>query len=165
MRADAIARKGTRDAAWLLFAVSGSLLLGALGFQYLGGMAPCEMCFWQRYAHLGVLGVAGLALLTGSRPLGWLGVLAMLGAAGLGLFHAGVEQDWWEGVTACTAPVSAGMSTEAMLDSLMNAPLVRCDEIPWSLLGVSMAGWNAIVSAGAALCAAFLLLFGRVRRA
>jgi disulfide bond formation protein DsbB len=161
----AVERKGTRDAAWLLFGVSGALLLGALGFQYLGGLAPCEMCFWQRYAHLGVLAVAGLALVTGSRPLGWLAVVAMLGSAGLGLFHAGVEQDWWEGVTACTAPVSAGMSTEAMLDSLMNAPLVRCDEIPWSLLGVSMAGWNALVSAGAALCGAFLLLFMRERRA
>lgn len=165
MHAGGVERKGTRDAAWLLFGVSGSLLIGALGFQYLAGLAPCEMCFWQRYAHVGVLGVAGLALLTGSRPLGWLAVVAMLGAAGLGLFHAGVEQDWWEGVTACTAPVTAGMSTEAMLDSLMNAPLVRCDEIPWSLAGVSMAGWNALVSAGAALCGAFLLLFMRERRA
>lgn len=154
-------RRGTRQAALLLFAVSGSLLLGALGFEHLGGLSPCEMCFWQRWAHLGVLAAAGLALLTGARPLGWLAVLAMLGAAGLGLFHAGVEQDWWEGVTACTAPVSAGMSREAMLDSLLTAPLVRCDEIPWSLLGVSMAGWNALISAGAALCAAFLLLFAK----
>jgi disulfide bond formation protein DsbB len=156
---------GVRQAALLLFAVSGSLLLGALAFQYLGGMKPCEMCFWQRYAHLAVLGVAGLALLTGNRALGWLAVLAMMVAAGLGLFHAGVEQDWWEGVTACTAPVSAGMSADAMLDSLMNAPLVRCDEIPWSLAGVSMAGWNAIVSAGAALCGAAVMLFTRARQA
>jgi disulfide bond formation protein DsbB len=154
-------QRGTRQAGLLLFGVSGSLLLGALGFQHLAGLAPCEMCFWQRWAHLGVLAAAGLALLTGARPLGWLAVLAMLGAAGLGLFHAGVEQDWWEGVTACTAPVSAGMSREAMLDSLLAAPLVRCDEIPWSLLGVSMAGWNALISAGAALCGAFLLLFAR----
>jgi disulfide bond formation protein DsbB len=150
-----------RQAAWLLFAVSGSLLLGALGFQFLGGLAPCEMCYWQRYAHLAVLAVAGLALITGNRAAGWLAVLAMAIAAGLGLFHAGVEQKWWQGVTACTAPVSAGMSTAEMLDTLMNAPLVRCDEIPWSLLGVSMAGWNALVSAGAALCGAFILIFTR----
>lgn len=150
-----------RQAAWLLFAVSGSLLLGALGFQFLGGLAPCEMCYWQRYAHLAVLAVAGLALITGNRAAGWVAVLAMAIAAGLGLFHAGVEQKWWQGVTACTAPVSAGMSTAEMLDTLMNAPLVRCDEIPWSLLGVSMAGWNALVSAGAALCGAFILIFTR----
>lgn len=150
-----------RQAAWLLFAVSGSLLLGALGFQFLGGLAPCEMCYWQRYAHLAVLAVAGLALITGNRAAGWVAVLAMAIAAGLGLFHAGVEQKWWQGVTACTAPVSAGMSTAEMLDTLMNAPLVRCDEIPWSLLGVSMAGWNVLVSAGAALCGAFILIFTR----
>jgi disulfide bond formation protein DsbB len=150
-----------RQAAWLLFAVSGSLLLGALGFQFLGGLAPCEMCYWQRHAHLAVLAVAGLALITGNRAAGWLAVLAMVAAAGLGLFHAGVEQKWWQGVTACTAPVSAGMSTAEMLDTLMKTPLVRCDEIPWSLLGVSMAGWNALVSAGAALCGAFILIFTR----
>jgi disulfide bond formation protein DsbB len=152
---------GVRQAAWLLFAVSGSLLLGALGFQFLGGLAPCEMCFWQRYAHLAVLAVAALALLSGNRAIGWLAVLAMAAAAGLGLFHAGVEQKWWQGITACTAPVSAGMSTADMLDTLMNAPLVRCDEIPWSLMGISMAGWNALISTGAALCGAFILIFTR----
>jgi disulfide bond formation protein DsbB len=152
-----------RTAPALLFAVSGGLLLGALAFQYLGGLRPCEMCHWQRWAHLGVLAVAGLGWVTGNRALGWLGVLAMLGAAGLGLFHAGVELKWWPGVTACTSPVAAGMSTEAMLDSLMKAPLVRCDEIPWSLFGLSMAGWNTLVSTGAALCAAAVLLFTRKR--
>ena len=75
---------GARQAALLLFAVSGSLLLGALGFQFLGGLAPCEMCFWQRYAHLAVLAVSALAWLMGSRALGWLAVIAMVGAAGLG---------------------------------------------------------------------------------
>jgi disulfide bond formation protein DsbB len=154
---------GPRQAAALLFAVSGSLLLGALAFQFIGGLKPCEMCHWQRWAHLAVLGVAGLAWMSGNRALAWLAVLAMAGAAGLGLFHAGVELKWWPGVTACTAPVVPGMSTEAMLDSLLAAPLVRCDEIPWSLLGLSMAGWNALVSAGAALCGAFVLLFTRKR--
>ena len=152
-----------RQAAALLFAVSGSLLLGALAFQFIGGLKPCEMCHWQRWAHLGVLAVAGLGWLTGNRALGWLAVLAMAAAAGLGLFHAGVELKWWPGITACTAPVVPGMSTEAMLDSLMAAPLVRCDEIPWSLFGLSMAGWNAVVSAGAALCGAFLLTFAKRR--
>lgn len=152
-----------RQAAALLFAVSGSLLLGALAFQFIGGLKPCEMCHWQRWAHLGVLAVAGLGWATGNRALAWLAVLAMAVAAGLGLFHAGVELKWWPGITACTAPVAPGMSTEAMLDSLLAAPLVRCDEIPWSLFGLSMAGWNALVSAGAALCGAALLVFSGKR--
>ena len=155
---------GARQASLLLFAVSGSLLLGALAFQFLGGLAPCEMCYWQRYAHLAVLAVSGLAFLSGNRALGWLAVLAMVVAAGLGLFHAGVEQKWWAGITACTAPVSAGMSSADMLDALMNALLIRCDEIPWSLFGVSMAGWNALVSTGAALCAAAVLVFTAPRK-
>jgi disulfide bond formation protein DsbB len=150
---------GVRQAAAILVAVSGSLLLGALAFQFLGGLAPCEMCHWQRWAHLAVLGVAGLAWVSGNRALGWLAVLAMAGAAGLGLFHAGVELRWWPGLTGCASTVVPGMSTDAMLDSLLTAPLVRCDEIPWSLLGLSMAGWNAVVSAGAALCGAMVLLF------
>jgi disulfide bond formation protein DsbB len=156
---------GARQAPLLLFAVSGSLLLGALGFQHLAGLAPCEMCFWQRYAHLAVLGVAGLALLTGNRTLGWLAVAAMCAAAGLGLFHAGVEQKWWQGLTACTAPAAAGLSTAEMMDAMLGQPLVRCDEIPWSLFGVSMAGWNALISAGAALSAAAILIFTRAKSA
>ncbi len=155
---------GARQAPLLLFAVSGSLLLGALGFQYLGGLPPCEMCYWQRYAHVAVLLVAALAMLLRNRAIAWLAVAAMLVAAGLGLYHAGVEQKWWEGVTACTAPVAAGMSAAEMLDSLMKAPLVRCDQIPWSMFGISMAGWNALISAGAALCGAAILLFTEARK-
>jgi disulfide bond formation protein DsbB len=150
---------GSRSAPAFLFAVSGALVLGALGFQFIGGLAPCEMCHWQRWAHLAVMGVAGLGWLTGNRALGWLAIFAMAGSAGLGLFHAGVELKWWPGVTACASPVVPGMSMDAMMDSLLAAPLARCDEIPWSLLGVSMAGWNALVSAGAALCGAMLMLF------
>jgi disulfide bond formation protein DsbB len=156
---------GPRQAPLLLFAVSGALLVGALLFQFAGGLAPCEMCHWQRWAHLAVLALAGAALLLGNRSLAWLGVLAMVAAAGLGLFHAGVEQGWWPGVTACTAPVGAGLSSAEMLDTLMNAPLVRCDAIPWSLFGLSMAGWNAFISAGAAFAAAAVLIFTRPRRA
>jgi disulfide bond formation protein DsbB len=156
---------GARQAPLLLIAISGSLLIGALLFQHVGGLAPCEMCHWQRWAHLAVLAIAGLAVLTGNRQLGWLAILAMLVSAGLGLFHAGVEQKWWDGITACTAPIASGMSSADMLDSLMNAPLVRCDAIPWSFLGVSMAGWNALISLGAALVAAAVLIFTRPRPA
>jgi disulfide bond formation protein DsbB len=145
-----------RRASALLLLVSGALLAGAFAFQYIGGLAPCEMCWWQRWAHMAVLGAAVLALLTGNRALALLAILAMVASAGLGLFHAGVEQDWWEGITACTAPAASGLSQAELLDTLMNAPLTRCDEIPWSLSGLSMAGWNAVISAAAALAALWL---------
>ena len=151
---------GARAAPLLLFAVSGALLLGALAFEHIGGLPPCEMCYWQRYAHLAVLAAALPAFLSGNRTLAALGILAMVVSAGLGLFHAGVELKWWPGVTACTAPPAAGLSQSELLASLMNAPLVRCDEIPWSLLGISMAGWNALIS-GASALAATAILFRR----
>ncbi|WP_448585786.1 disulfide bond formation protein B [Thermaurantiacus sp.] len=137
-----------RAAAAVLLAASGSLLLAALGFQILGGLAPCEMCHWQRWAHLAVIALALPALRYPA--LFPAAALAMLAAAALGLFHAGVEQRWWAGPTRCAATVPAG---EDLLGHILAAPLVRCDQIPWSLLGLSMAEWNALLSA-AALAAA-----------
>jgi disulfide bond formation protein DsbB len=121
------------------------LLAGALAFQYLGGLAPCEMCYWQRWA-LGtamVVTVAGWAL--GQRWLVALGALAVLAGAGIAGFHAGVELKWWQGITTCAAAPMAG-STADVIGSILAAPLVRCDAIPWSLFGLSMAGWNMMLS-------------------
>lgn len=147
-----------RRAALLLILVSGGLLAGALWFQYGVGLPPCEMCYWQRYAHVGVLAVAGLALaMPGRASLAWLAVLTMLVAAGLGLFHAGVEQGWWQGVTACASTMQPGMTQGDILATIMNSPLVRCDRIPWQFLGLSMAAWNALVSVLAALAATLVL--------
>ena len=147
---DEAGRGRSNRAALLLFAVSGSLLLGALGFQHLGGLAPCEMCYWQRYAHVAVVVIAALAMLTRQRALTLIAILAMAVAAGLGLYHAGVELQWWQGMTACTAPPATGGN---LFEDMLGKPLVRCDQIPWSLFGISMAGWNAIISALAAIVA------------
>ena len=67
--------------------------------------------------------------------------------AGIGFFHAGVEQGWWEGPSTCTSGDIGGLSTEELMNQIMAAPLVRCDEIPWEMFGLSMAGWNAAISA------------------
>ena len=132
------------DAA--LLAVPAALLAGALGFQYLGGLAPCEMCLWQRWALLAALAVAAVAWLAGKpRWLLVIAALAVLGNAAIAIFHAGVEQHWWQGLTACTAPPLTG-STADIMGQLMAQPLVRCDAIAWSLWGLSMAGWNALIS-------------------
>ncbi|WP_424833587.1 disulfide bond formation protein B [Ruegeria sp.] len=131
---------------------SALLLLGAWAFQYIGGLAPCKMCIWQRYPHGAALVIGVLALaLPGLRILPIFGALAALITAGIGVFHAGVEQKWWEGPSSCTSGDISGLSAEELMNQIMSAPLVRCDEIPWEMLGVSMAGWNAIVSFGLAL--------------
>ncbi len=138
----------------ILLATTGSaaLLLGAWAFQYIGGLAPCKMCIWQRYPHgvAVILGVLAFAF-PGIRPLPLLGALAAAITAGIGLFHAGVEQGWWEGPSTCTSGPIGGLSAEELLDQIMSAPLVRCDDIPWEMLGISMAGWNGLLSSALAL--------------
>ncbi|MBV0912053.1 disulfide bond formation protein B [Anianabacter salinae] len=136
----------------IALAASGSaaLLLGALAFQYWGGLAPCKLCIWQRWPHGAaiLIGLVGLIL-----PLRWiagLGALAALSTAGVGLYHVGVEQGWWEGPTTCTSGSVTGLSTQDLMAQIMTAPLVRCDDIAWSMAGISMAGWNAILSLGLA---------------
>ncbi len=136
------------------------LLGGALGSQYIGGLHPCEMCYWQRWPHGAAILLAGGAFLSPAaspraRTLTALAALAIAVSGAIGVFHAGVELGWWQGLTRCTAGGAIS------LDDLMNVPLVRCDQVQWSLLGVSMAGWNAIVSLGSATVIALLQRKGR----
>ncbi len=124
------------------------LLGGALGSQYLGGLSPCEMCYWQRWPHAAAIVLAGLsftapATASRSRLLVLLAAAAIAVSGAIGVFHAGVEYGLWEGLTRCTASATS-------LQDILSAPLVRCDQVQWSLLGISMAGWNAILSLGGA---------------
>lgn len=125
---------------------SAALLIAALGFQYIGGLAPCKMCLWQRYPHVAAVFVAALFFVFQYRPVAALGAAASLATAGIGFYHAGVERSWWEGPNSCTSGAIGGMSTEDLINQIMAAPMVRCDEIPWALWGLSMAGWNALLS-------------------
>jgi len=142
----------TRQRTLILLAAGGSaaLLLGALAFQHLGGMAPCKLCLWQRWPHGAAiaLGLAGMvawpALMAG------LGVLAALATAGIGGYHTGVERGWWPGPSDCSGGPVSGMSSEELFEQIMAAPLVRCDEVPWEMLGLSMASWNMLASLGLA---------------
>ena len=122
------------------------LLIGALLFQYVGDMAPCKMCYWQRYPHVGAIIIAGIILITGIGVFAVLGLLSALITAGIGGFHAGAERGWWEGPQSCTSTSIDNLSTEELLAQIMSAPMVRCDEIPWQMFGLSMAGWNMVVS-------------------
>ena len=127
---------------------SGALLLGAFAFQYIGGLAPCTLCLWQRWPHGAAILIGGLALVMGGRLLPVFGAMAAATTAGIAAFHVGVEQKWWEGLTSCTAGSIEGISTADLLnpDVIVAAP-VRCDAIAWAMMGVSMAGWNMILSA------------------
>ncbi len=150
------------DIAMALGAVALALIAGALGFQYLGHMPPCEMCQWQRWPHIAaaIVGLGGGLLVRAGlldRNLG--GVLAIMAAlliaisGGIGVFHAGVEWHLWEGPQACTG---SAFQFTGKLD--LNAPVVRCDVAAWRLFGISMAGYNAIISLGVAATAILLLV-------
>ncbi|MDX2485095.1 MAG: disulfide bond formation protein B [Pseudodonghicola sp.] len=132
----------------ILIAAGGSvaLLLGALAFQYIGGMPPCDLCILQRWPHLAAAGIGVVALAVPGRVLPLLGALAALTTAALGLYHTGVERGWWEGPTTCTSGPVTGLTPDQLMEQIMSAPLVRCDEVAWELLGLSMASWNAIAA-------------------
>ncbi len=133
----------------VLLAAAGSaaLLLAAWGFQYIGGMAPCKLCIWQRFPHGAAVLIGALAFaVPGVRFLPLLGAAAAATTSGIGIYHAGVERGLWEGPTSCTSGSIGGLSAEELMEQIMAAPLVRCDEIPWEMFGLSMAGWNALLS-------------------
>lgn len=136
----------------ILLAAGGSaaMILGALAFQHLGDMAPCKLCIWQRWPHVIAIGFGVLALLVAPRVMAFGGMLAALTTSGIGIYHTGVERGWWEGPTTCTAGDATSLSTDDLLAQIMAAPLVRCDEVPWEMLSLSMASWNAVVSLGLA---------------
>jgi disulfide bond formation protein DsbB len=140
-------------AHWLAFLLPAALLVGAYGSQYIGGLYPCEMCWWQRYPHFEAVGIAFVAFFVGNRPyrnaLVALSALGILSSGLIGGFHAGVEYGWWEGLTACTATISG--SGDELLKSILNAPLIRCDVAPWTLFGISLAGYNFLLSVGGAI--------------
>jgi disulfide bond formation protein DsbB len=142
--------------------VPAALLAGAYGSQYLGGLSPCEMCYWQRYAHFAGLAFALLSLLMAGaadrgRSFVWLAALGILASGAIGFYHAGVELGIFAGVTQCTSS-GGGLSGDALLRDIMSRPLIRCDEVQWEFLAISMAGWNAIISISGALVILWLSL-------
>jgi disulfide bond formation protein DsbB len=128
----------------LALAVPALLMAGALGSQYIGGLYPCEMCHWQRWPHEAAIGFAILAFFLKAPArtvLITLAAIAILVSGGIGVFHAGVEYHWWDGITSCTNTAQGGS-----LADILSAPIVRCDVPQWTLFGVSLAGFNAIFS-------------------
>ena len=135
---------GLNAARALALALPTALLGGAYISQYVFGLYPCEMCWWQRYPHFAALGLGALSyFMVPGRVWAALAGLAIISSGLIGGFHAGVEYGWWEGITGCsTAPTGIDVS------DLNAAPVIRCDVAPWDLFGVSLAGWNFLISCG-----------------
>ena len=132
----------------VIAAATGSafLLIAALGFQYLGGLAPCQLCIWQRWPHAAAVAVGAAVLIFGVPKLAWAGALAAAASAAVAFYHAGVEYKWWKGLEACSATPLEMTSGADLLDFSAAQPVVLCDEVVWSFLGLSMAAWNGILS-------------------
>src|SRR3546814_16644721 len=126
-----------------------AMLAGAYAFQYVGGMHPCEMCWWQRYAHFAAIPLALVAYAMRGKACvsalftGLAGLAIGIGG-GIGLFHAGVEYGWWEGLTACSTSPAGGNPAD-ILNQILETPITRCVVAPWSMLGHSMAGVNGLL--------------------
>jgi disulfide bond formation protein DsbB len=153
------------EPAWLAAAavaiIGLATILGAWFFQLVVGLPPCPLCLEQRYAYyfsipLALLVLLGLSYGASPRVLFAALLVIALGMAwnaGLGAYHAGVEWKFWEGPRDCSGGLSDLGTAGGLLDKLKSIRVVRCDEIPWSFLGISLAGYNAIISLVLALIA------------
>ncbi|RDC61106.1 hypothetical protein HME9302_02325 [Alteripontixanthobacter maritimus] len=151
--------KRLRAAHVAALAVPAVLLAGAYASEWVLGLYPCEMCWWQRWPHFVALAFGLIAWVAPVRRL-WVALagVAILVSGLIGGFHAGVEYGWWEGLTACANTVTAGGDGGSALDAVWDAPMIRCDKAPWALLGISLAGWNFLISTLTGLGIVTLLL-------
>lgn len=146
----------------LVLAISAAILAAAYSAEYIGGLRPCTLCLYERVPWF-VAGALSLGIVvlqfTGpmQRLLLLIGGLALLAGAGISVYHVGVEEHWWAGPTGCSAPAELPQSLAELKSQLRAAAEPRCDEIPWQLWGISMAGYNGIAS----FCTAALALIGR----
>ena len=148
-----------RNAPAAILAASIIVLGTALASQYWGGLAPCKRCRYQRWPYGITIALSGIAMVIlrgvpARRLITALCALAFAVGGGIAFYHAGVEQGWFTGPSSCTAPGIEAQTIEELKRQLIVAPIVRCDEIPWSLLGISMAGYNAIASIVLAIASA-----------
>lgn len=136
---------------WSLASLAGLgsalLLAGALFFQYVIHLYPCELCILQRWPHL-VAVILGLVVwFVPSATVMALGALAVATSGVIGIYHTGVERQWWAGPSACSGTTDiTQMNAQQMMDAIMAAPVIRCGDVQWEMLGLSMASWNAIFS-------------------
>lgn len=152
-------------ASWGIIAALGSagLLLGAFGFQYIGGLAPCTFCIWQRWPHALAFIVGIFSLKVHRWSLALIGAASAFTSAAIGIYHTGVEKKLWAGLQSCSGNLDiSNLSAEAALQAIITSNVAKCDEVAWSMAGLSMASWNAIAST--ALAILWLLQAQRLRK-
>jgi disulfide bond formation protein DsbB len=150
-------------AALAITAIAAATLAGAWFFQLVLGIVPCPLCLEQRYAYYLVVPLGALIAMAAARDapraavIAGLAILAAatLGNAGLATYHAGVEWGLWKGPTECTGPVGNLGSASNLLARLDSVKVVRCDEVQWRFLGLSLAGYNVLISLSMAAIAAW----------
>jgi len=155
-----------RDVPWIVTLLAFAALCVAWLAQYGAGLAPCELCYWARYAYWATIALGIVAIFFSRQPKArkfWLALtgLGFLAVVGISVFHVGVEQGWWQGSAACVGESTAGMSAEELTKAIMDAPVTRCDEPAFTFLGISMAGYDGIYAA----LLAWFTLWGATRRA
>jgi len=154
-----------RDVPWIVTTLAFCALCVAWLVQFGFGYAPCELCYWTRYAYWGVIAIGLITMWFSRKPKArkfWLTLtgIALLAVLGVSVFQVGVEQGWWHGTEACTGVSTAGMTTEQMMEAINNAPVVRCDQPAFLILGLSMAGYNIIYT----VILAWFTFWGATRR-
>lgn len=125
---------------------SAAILSSAFFFEYVLGYSACKMCIWQRWPHAIAILIGLLILATRIKSLSALGFLSLLSTTLIGFYHAGVEYKWWEGPSSCSSNINTEISPTDLLNQILNAPIIRCDDVVWDLFGISMAGYNGILS-------------------
>ena len=157
----AIMRDPAAGAATAIAVIGAAAILGAFFFQYVLGLAPCPLCLDQRIAYYFSIPLAILVAFAAARgaagPLLVIALaliaLAMLANAGLGIYHAGIEWKFWPGPADCSGPVTGLGRASDLMKQLQNVSVVRCDEAAWRFLGLSLAGYNVLISAALAAIA------------
>jgi disulfide bond formation protein DsbB len=153
-----------RATAMMILVASVAILVAVFLFQAVGGLDPCALCIYQRYPYAATIGLSAVVFgVAGhTRALGGLvapGLLGLCGlvfavGAGIAFYHVGVEEGWFQASAACTGTLEGVETIKDLKVRLEAAPLARCDEVPWSLFGVSLAGYNLLVSLALAVIAA-----------
>ena len=151
---DRIRSQPIASAAAAIAAIGLATILGAYFFQYALGYRPCPLCLEQRFAYYAAIPLAAMVLLgvsVGSSHkvmlLAFVAIaVAMLWNAGLGAYHSGIEWQWWEGPKDCSGPVTNFGPAGSLMETIQNTRVIRCDEAAWRFLGLSLAGYNVLIS-------------------
>lgn len=153
-----------RKATYIAVLIAASLLISVFAIQYIGGLAPCSLCITQRWPHgialaLGLLAIMPITGAKTRRVLLTMISLAFATTAGIGAYHAGVEYGWFVGPTTCSGNIDGNTIAE-LKRQLLAQPVVRCDEVAWSLLGISLAGYNFLISSTLTIFCAMSVFVG-----